>query len=204
MEFGWLNKFVADTAKIQQGPVEKYESFMGPVINERSFDNILALIEAAKAAGGKVLVGGTGDKSKGYYIKPTVILTENPKSITMEKEIFGPVVTVYIYEDDKWEKTCELIDQTSDYALTGAIFSNDQHALSRACEILRWSAGNLYLNERTPGAVVGQHPFGGSRSSGTNDKSGTWAHFSRFVSSRCIKDNLAPQPTQLTYPSNVA
>ena len=158
VEAGWLKKFVAETEKIQQGSVEKYESFMGPVINERSFDSILSIIEQAKAEGGKVLTGGTGDKSKGYFVKPTVILTENPKTVTMEKEIFGPVVTVYVYEDDKWEETCDLIDQTSDYALTGAIFSNDQHALTRACEILRWSAGNMYLNTMTPGAIVGQNP----------------------------------------------
>lgn len=200
---GWLDKFVERTKAIKQGAVGKYDSFMGPVINERSFDNILSLIEQAKAEGGKVLCGGKGDKSKGYFVQPTVILTGNPKSITMEKEVFGPVVTVYIYEDDEWEETCSLIDETSDYALTGAVFSNDQKALTQACDILRWSAGNIYLNERTPGAVVGQHPFGGSRSSGTNDKSATWAHFSRFVSARCIKDNLAPQPTELTYPSNV-
>lgn len=203
-EAGWLNQLVEQVKTIVQGPVDQYPSFMGPVISERSFDNILSLIEAAKAEGGVVLTGGKGDKSEGYYVQPTVILTKDPKSVTMTKEIFGPVITAYVYEDDEFENICDLIDDTTEYALTGAVFATDPHALARATEILRYSAGNLYLNERTPGAQVGQHPFGGNRSSGTNDKSGTWAHFSRFVSPRTIKDNFASPPTQFTHPSNVA
>lgn len=201
---GWLDRFVEETKKIRQGAVEEYTSFMGPVINERSFDNIMGLIGQAQAEGGKVLAGGNGDKSKGYFVEPTIILTEDPKSVTMVKEIFGPVVTAYVYEDDDFLKVCELLDDTSEYALTCALFAQDSAALLEGAEALRWCAGNLYLNERTPGAVVGQHPFGGSRSSGTNDKSGTWAHFSRFISSQVVKDNLAPPPKEFTYPSNVA
>ncbi|KLT43683.1 delta-1-pyrroline-5-carboxylate dehydrogenase 1 [Cutaneotrichosporon oleaginosum] len=201
---GWLDRFVEETKKIQQGAVEEYTSFMGPVINERSFDNIMGLIGQAQAEGGKILTGGTGDKSKGYFVEPTIILTEDPKSVTMVKEIFGPVVTAYVYEDDDFLKVCDLLDDTSEYALTCALFAQDPNALLQGAEALKWCAGNLYLNERTPGAVVGQHPFGGSRSSGTNDKSGTWAHFSRFISAQVVKDNLASPPKEFTYPSNVA
>ena len=137
-------------------------------------------------------------------MEPTLIKTDNLKSLTMVREIFGPVITLYVYEDDDWESLCASIDETTEYALTGAIFCNDRKALKRAEELLRYSAGNLYLNEKTTGAVVGQHPFGGNRSSGTNDKSGTWAHFSRFASARTIKDSFAEPVMEFLHPSNAS
>ncbi|WWC94411.1 1-pyrroline-5-carboxylate dehydrogenase [Kwoniella sp. B9012] len=203
-EAGWLDEFVKQTKEIKVGPVTDHVNFTGPVINEASFERILSIVKQAKEEGGKILVGGSGDKSEGYFVEPTIILTEDPHSLTMRKEVFGPVVTVFIYEDDKWAETCDLIDNTTDYALTGSVFSNDRAALAEASDLLRNAAGNLYLNDKTTGAAVGQQPFGGSRGSGTNDKSGTWAHFSRFVSSRTIKENFGADPTDFRHPSNFA
>jgi len=162
----------------------------------------LSYIQKAKDAGGEVLIGGTGDDSKGFFIQPTVILTKDPKSVTMVDEIFGPVLTIYVYNDADYEKTLELIDTTTDYALTGSIFSSDRQALIHATNRLRNAAGNVYYNEKCTGAVVGQQPFGGARGSGTNDKAGSISIFYRFVSARSIKENFIGLE-DFSYPSNL-
>ena len=143
------------------------------------------------------------DSSVGYFVNPTVIVTKDPKSVTMVNEIFGPVITVYVYEDDDFEATCELIDNTTDYALTGSVFANDRSAVVLAQQKLRNSAGNFYINDKCTGAVVGQQPFGGARGSGTNDKSGSISIFYRFVSARSIKESFVG-PSDFLYPSNRA
>jgi 1-pyrroline-5-carboxylate dehydrogenase len=160
------------------------------------------LTEQTKKDGGEVLAGGEWDDSKGYFIHPTVIVTKDPRSITMTQEIFGPVMTVYVYEDDKFEETCALIEDTTEYALTGAIFGQDRVSLQRAAHLLRNAAGNFYINDKCTGAVVGQQPFGGARASGTNDKSGSISIFYRFISARSIKENFVA-PTEYHYPSNL-
>mgnify|MGYP000745664369 CR=1 FL=1 len=146
-----------------------------------------------------IIIGGNYDKSKGYFVSPTIILTTNPNFITMEKEIFGPVVTIYIYEDNNWKDTLSLVDKTSMYALTGAFISNDRDTIDHALKTLRYSAGNFYINDKPSGAVVGQQPFGGSRASGTNDKAGSKLNLLRWVSPRLIKENFNP-PTDYPYP----
>ncbi|KIO31073.1 hypothetical protein M407DRAFT_68444 [Tulasnella calospora MUT 4182] len=159
-------------------------------------------IDKAKNAGGEILCGGTADDSVGYFVQPTVILTKDPKSTTMVEEIFGPVLTVYVYDDDKYEETCKLIDTTTAYALTGSIFSADRAALIKASNLLRNAAGNVYLNEKCTGAVVGQQPFGGGRASGTNDKAGSINLFYRFVSPRSVKEGFVGLE-DFGYPSNL-
>ena len=201
-EGGFRETLVAETNKITIGPCTSFEHFTGPVINKASYERITGIIEEAKAQGDEVVAGGEGDDSKGYFIKPTVIVTKNPQSLTMTKEIFGPVMTVYVYEDADFEKTCEIIDNTTDYALTGSIFSNDRHSLQVASSKLRNAAGNFYINDKCTGAVVGQQPFGGARGSGTNDKSGSANIFYRFTSPRSIKENFI-NPTEYHYPSNL-
>ncbi|PWN48122.1 putative delta-1-pyrroline-5-carboxylate dehydrogenase [Violaceomyces palustris] len=196
------DKLVKSINEITQGPVEQFQHFMGPVIARHSYDKIMGLIDAAKKEGGEIIVGGTGDDSKGYYIKPTVIETKDPKSVTMVNEIFGPVITVYAYPDDEYEKTCELIDSTTEYALTGSIFSNDRVALITASNLLRNASGMMYFNDKCTGAVVGQQPFGGARASGTNDKAGSMSIFYRFASARTIKESFIDPPHYL-YPSNL-
>lgn len=167
-----LQKHVGE---ISQGPVNEFEHFMGPVIARHSYDKIMGLIDAGKKAGGQIVTGGVGDDSKGFYVKPTVIETTDPKSVTMVNEIFGPVLTVYAYDDDKFEETCHLIDSTTEYSLTGAIFSTDRAALIKASNLLRNASGMMYYNDKCTGAVVGQQPFGGARASGTNDRAGSMA-----------------------------
>ncbi|EAU82741.1 delta-1-pyrroline-5-carboxylate dehydrogenase [Coprinopsis cinerea okayama7 len=201
-ENGFKDQFLGEVAKIKVGPPQDFGNFMGPVIGRSAYDKILGYIQKAKDAGGEVLIGGTGDDSKGYFIQPTVILTKDPKSVTMVEEIFGPVITVFVYEDDDFEKTLELIDTTTDYALTGAIFSQDRKVLISATNKLRNSAGNVYYNEKCTGAVVGQQPFGGGRASGTNDKAGSINLFYRFVSPRSIKENFVGLE-DFQYPSNL-
>ena len=177
-----------------------FENFMTAVIHKNSFDKIVSYIEKAKADNeATILIGGDYDDSKGYFISPTVIITTNPKYTTMTEEIFGPVVTIYIYPDDKWKETLKLVDETSEYALTGAFISNDKQSVEYALKHLRYSAGNFYINDKPSGAVVGQQPFGGSRSSGTNDKAGSKLNLLRWVSPRLIKENFNP-PTNYPYP----
>ncbi|KAL4076242.1 Aldehyde/histidinol dehydrogenase [Scleroderma yunnanense] len=201
-EAGFKNQFLAEIAKIKVGPPQDFGNFMGPVIGRPAFDKIMGYIQKAKDAGGEVLIGGTGDDSKGYFIQPTVILTKDPGSITMTEEIFGPVVTVYVYQDEDFENTLAMIDDTSTYALTGSIFSADRNALITATNKLRHAAGNVYYNEKCTGAAVGQQPFGGARGSGTNDKAGSINLFYRFVSARSIKENFVGLE-DFQYPSNL-
>ncbi|KAI6034987.1 Aldehyde/histidinol dehydrogenase [Pisolithus orientalis] len=201
-EGGFKDQFLSEIARIKVGPPQDFRSFMGPVIGRPAFDRILSYIQKAKDAGGEILIGGTGDDSKGYFIQPTVILTKDPRSVTMQEEVFGPVVTVYVYQDDEFEDLLQLIDNTSAYALTGSIFATDRSALITATSKLRHAAGNVYYNEKCTGAVVGQQPFGGSRASGTNDKAGSVSLFYRFVSARSIKENFVGLE-DFQYPSNL-
>ena len=185
---------------ITMGSPRDFKHFMTAVIHENSFDKIVSYIEKAKSSEeAKIIVGGEYDKSKGFFISPTVILTENPNFITMEEEIFGPVVTIYVYDDNNWKETLEIVDKTSIYALTGAFISEDKDSIDYALKKLRYSAGNFYINDKPSGAVVGQQPFGGSRGSGTNDKAGSKLNLLRWVSPRLIKQNFNP-PVDYPYP----
>jgi 1-pyrroline-5-carboxylate dehydrogenase len=187
-------------SRITIGDVNEFSHFMNAVIDEKSFDNIMGTIGYAKKSNdAEVIFGGNGDKSKGYFIEPTVILAKDPHFKTMEEEIFGPVMTVYVYKDKDFEATLNICDQTSPYALTGSVFAKDREALNHACRILRYAAGNIYFNDKPSGAVVGQQPFGGARASGTNDKSGSFLNLLRWTSPRTIKETLIP-PTEFTYP----
>ncbi|MFC1733392.1 L-glutamate gamma-semialdehyde dehydrogenase [candidate division KSB1 bacterium] len=187
-------------AQITMGDPREFSNFMNAVIDEASFDNIMDYIGKAKESNdAEIIFGGNGDKSKGYFIEPTVILTKDPKFITMEEEIFGPVLSIYLYNDKQFEETLHLVDQTSPYALTGSIFGRDRNAVNHACRILRYAAGNFYINDKPTGAVVGQQPFGGSRQSGTNDKAGSLLNLMRWTSPRTIKENLLP-PSDFKYP----
>jgi 1-pyrroline-5-carboxylate dehydrogenase len=155
--------------------------------------------KAGSSDNAEIITGGKGDKSKGYFIDPTIIVTDNPHFFTMEEEIFGPVMTIYVYKDEKFDETLTLCDETSPYGLTGAIFSNDKYAMIKACRVLRYSAGNFYINDKPTGAMVGQQPFGGARASGTNDKAGSHLNLLRWVSPRTIKETLIPA-TDFKYP----
>jgi 1-pyrroline-5-carboxylate dehydrogenase len=187
-------------SRITLGDVNEFSHFMNAVIDEKSFDNIMGYIDyAKKSKDAEVICGGIGDKSKGYFVEPTVILAKDPHFKTMEEEIFGPVMTVYVYKDKDFEETLKICDQTSPYALTGSVFARDRDALNHACRILRYAAGNIYFNDKPSGAVVGQQPFGGARGSGTNDKSGSFLNLLRWTSPRTIKETLIP-PTEFTYP----
>ncbi|KAG2156356.1 Aldehyde/histidinol dehydrogenase [Suillus clintonianus] len=203
---GFKDLLLSEVAKIKVGPPSDFSNFMGPVIGRPAYDKIMGFIQKAKDAGGEVLIGGVGkahsDDSKGYFVQPTIILTKDPGSITMKEEIFGPVITVYVYDDADYEKTLELIDNTSPYALTGSIFAADRKALLTATNKLRNAAGNVYYNEKCTGAVVGQQPFGGARASGTNDKAGSISIFYRFVSARSMKENFVGLE-DFQYPSNL-
>ena len=187
-------------SRITVGDVREFSHFMNAVIDENSFDNIMSYIDYAdKSADAEIVYGGTGDKSVGYFVQPTVIKTTNPHFKTMEEEIFGPVMTIYVYKDKDFEETLHICDQTSPYGLTGSVFSRDREAINRACRILRYAAGNFYFNDKPSGAVVGQQPFGGARGSGTNDKSGSHLNLLRWTNPRTIKETLIP-PTEFTYP----
>lgn len=182
------------------GTVEDLGNFINAVIDERAFDRIAAYIDEARNTDGiEIIAGGGYDKSEGYFIEPTVILTDDPHSKTMEEELFGPVLTVYVYPDAEWEETLALVDGTSPYALTGAVFATDRHVIEQASKALRNCAGNFYINDKPTGAVVGQQPFGGARASGTNDKAGSALNLHRWISPRLIKENFAP-PVDHRYP----
>ncbi|KAJ3994402.1 delta-1-pyrroline-5-carboxylate dehydrogenase [Lentinula boryana] len=199
---GFKDILLSEISKIKVGSPLDWGNFMGPVIGRPAFDKITSYIQKAKDAGAEILVGGTGDDSKGYFIQPTVILTKDPHMVTMVEEIFGPVLTVYVFEDEDYEKTLELIDTSTEYGLTGSIFASERKALITASNTLRNAAGNVYYNEKCTGAVVGQQPFGGARSSGTNDKAGSISIFYRFVSARSIKENFVGLE-DFHYPSNL-
>ncbi|MDO7849876.1 L-glutamate gamma-semialdehyde dehydrogenase [Hymenobacter sp. M29] len=182
-----------DLASFKMGDVEDFSNFINAVIDEKSFDKLAKYLDGAKAdANADIIAGGGYDKSKGYFIEPTVIVTKDPKYVTMCEELFGPVVTVHVYDADKFEETLTLVDTTSPYALTGAIFSQDRYAIDLASKKLVHAAGNFYINDKPTGAVVGQQPFGGARASGTNDKAGSMLNLLRWVSPRAIKETFVP------------
>ncbi|WP_069659348.1 L-glutamate gamma-semialdehyde dehydrogenase [Arcticibacter eurypsychrophilus] len=184
---------VCDLASLKVGPVEDFRNFINAVIDEKSFDKLAAAIDQAKADPGvEIIAGGKYDKSKGYFIDPTILVTQDPSSVTMCEEIFGPVLTLYVYDDEKLDETIELLDKTSIYALTGAIIASDRYVIEKLTTALRNSAGNFYINDKCTGAVVGQQPFGGARGSGTNDKAGSMINLLRWVSPRTIKETLDP------------
>jgi len=187
-------------AEIKVGDVRDFSNFMNAVIDEASFDNIMHyIIQARNSASAEVVFGGTGDKSAGYFVQPTVIKTTDPHFVTMEEEIFGPVLTVYVYPEKDFDEVLKLVDETSPYGLTGAIFARDRQILHKASDVLKYAAGNLYFNDKPTGAVVGQQPFGGARQSGTNDKAGSHLNLLRWTSPRTIKETLIP-PTDYKYP----
>ncbi|MFZ4672095.1 MAG: L-glutamate gamma-semialdehyde dehydrogenase [Flavobacterium sp.] len=193
-------QLITDIKSMKMGSPEDFGNFITAVIHESSFDKLAKYIDQAKKdADAEIIVGGNYDKSKGYFIEPTVIVTTNPKYATMETELFGPIVTLYVYEDTKWAATLALVDETSDYALTGAIFSQDRYAIEEATLALQNSAGNFYINDKPTGAVVGMQPFGGARASGTNDKAGSMQNLLRWVSPRTIKETFVT-PEDYRYP----
>ena len=189
-----------DVESMKMGDVEDFGNFINAVITEASFDKLAKYINEAKASpDAEIVVGGGHDKSKGYFVQPTVIRAKDPQYVTMCEELFGPVVTVYVYDADQFEQTLELVDSTSPYALTGAIFAQDRYAIDLATKKLVNAAGNFYINDKPTGAVVGQQPFGGARASGTNDKAGSLLNLQRWVSPRAIKETFNP-PTAYPYP----
>ncbi|MCD6067520.1 MAG: 1-pyrroline-5-carboxylate dehydrogenase [Bacteroidetes bacterium] len=189
-----------DLKSMKMGPTEDFTNFINAVIDEKSFDKLASYIDAAsKDANAQVIAGGKYDKSKGYFIEPTIIQAKDPKYVTMCEELFGPVLTLYVYDENKFEETCELVDNTSIYALTGAILAQDRYAIELATKKLVNSAGNFYINDKPTGAVVGQQPFGGARGSGTNDKAGAKINLLRWVTPRTIKETFVP-PTDYKYP----
>jgi len=188
------------TSEIKVGDVCDFRNYVNAVIDDNAFEKIMEYInKAGSSDNAEIITGGKGDKSKGYFIDPTIIVTDNPHFFTMEEEIFGPVMTIYVYKDEKFDETLTLCDETSPYGLTGAIFSNDKYAMIKACRVLRYSAGNFYINDKPTGAMVGQQPFGGARASGTNDKAGSHLNLLRWVSPRTIKETLIPA-TDFKYP----
>jgi 1-pyrroline-5-carboxylate dehydrogenase len=195
---GVRDRAVAMIAGIKMGDVRDFRNFMGAVIDKRAFDKISEYIEHAKS-NAKIIAGGTIDGSKGYFVGPTLVETTDPGYRLLCEEIFGPVMTVYVYDDAKFAETLAVVDSTSPYALTGAIFAQDRRAIVEATSALRHAAGNFYINDKPTGAVVGQQPFGGARASGTNDKAGSKLNLVRWVSARTIKENFNP-PRDYRYP----
>jgi len=190
----------SELKKLKMGGVEDFTNLINAVIDESAFETITEYIDYAKASkDAEIIFGGKYDKSVGYFIEPTVILAKDPHFRTMEEEIFGPVLTIYVYDDEKFEETLEICDKTSPYALTGAIFANDRKVISIMMEKLEFAAGNFYINDKPTGAVVGQQPFGGGRASGTNDKAGSVLNLYRWVSTRAIKENFIA-PDEVEYP----
>jgi 1-pyrroline-5-carboxylate dehydrogenase len=193
-------KLVEGIKSFKMGSVEDFSNFISAVIDEKSFDKIKQYIENAKqSSDASILAGGNCDKSKGYFVEPTVIEAKDPKYVTMCEEIFGPVLTIYTYPEQEFEKALDLLDSTSVYALTGAVIATDRNAIELATRKLEHSAGNFYINDKPTGAVVGQQPFGGGRASGTNDKAGSQLNLYRWLSARTIKETMVP-PTDYRYP----
>ena len=193
-------QLITDVKSMKMGSPEDFGNFITAVIHEGSFNKLVSYIEQAKKdTDAEIIVGGNYDKSVGYFIEPTIIVTTNPKYTTMETELFGPIVTIYVYEDADWETTLELVDQTSEYALTGAVFSKDRFAIEQATIALQNAAGNFYVNDKPTGAVVGMQPFGGARASGTNDKAGSALNLLRWASPRTIKETFVT-PENYRYP----
>jgi len=193
-------QLLGDLKNFKMGGPEDFSNFINAVIDEASFNKITKYIEDAKASDMvEIIAGGNYDKSKGYFIEPTIILAYDPKYVTMCEEIFGPVITIYVYTAENFEDLLYLVDNTSPYALTGAIFAQDRYAIELATKYLVHAAGNFYINDKPTGAVVNQQPFGGARASGTNDKAGSMLNLLRWVSARTVKENFVP-PTDYRYP----
>ena len=187
-------------AEIKMGSPEDPSNFVNAVIDKASFEKCKGYIERAQNTNdAEVIFGGGCDDSKGWFVQPTVIQAKNPHYESMEEEIFGPILTIYVYEDQDWKATLKLVDETSPYALTGAVFAQDRYAINEATKALENAAGNFYINDKPTGAVVGQQPFGGARASGTNDKAGSKMNLLRWVSARSIKENFL-SPTDYKYP----
>jgi len=196
----FIDALVAEISAIPMGEITDFRNFVGAVIDEAAFNTICGYIERARTSGeAKVIAGGACDKSRGWFIAPTLILTENPRSESMVNEIFGPVLTAYVYDDHDMEAAYRLVDSTSPYGLTGAIMATDRQRINRALLALQNAAGNLYINDKPTGAIVGRQPFGGARASGTNDKAGSYLNLLRWVSAVAIKENFAP-PSSWKYP----
>jgi 1-pyrroline-5-carboxylate dehydrogenase len=194
------SKLIDDVKSLKMGAPNDFSNFITAVIHEGSFDKLVSFIEQAKKdKDAEIIVGGNYDKSVGYFIEPTVIVTTNPHYSTMETELFGPVITIFVYDDATWTETLKLVDQTSEYALTGAVFSQDRYAIEQATAALQNAAGNFYINDKPTGAVVGMQPFGGARASGTNDKAGSMQNLLRWVSPRTIKETFVT-PEDYRYP----
>jgi 1-pyrroline-5-carboxylate dehydrogenase len=190
---------VADLASsLPMGDVADLSTFLGAVIDERAYRRHLDAFDRARAAGAEIVTGGTGDDSTGWFVRPTVIRHDDPRADSMVRELFGPVLSVFVYDDADWAGTLDLVDESA-YGLTGAVFASDRAAVGQAMDRLRWTAGNFYVNDKPTGAIVGQQPFGGSRQSGTNDKAGSALNLARWVSPRAIKENAAA-PTTWRYP----
>jgi len=195
-----LRLVTADLASFKMGSPEDFSNFINAVIDEKSFDKIASFIDYTKTReDAKIICGGKYDKSVGYFIEPTVVVTTNPHFRTLCEEIFGPFMTIYVYNENEYEETLKLLDSTSEYALTGAIFSRDRYAINTATKLLENAAGNFYINDKPTGAVVGQQPFGGARASGTNDKAGSFLNLIRWASPRSIKETFVPA-TDYRYP----
>jgi 1-pyrroline-5-carboxylate dehydrogenase len=192
------DRTVAMLKDFMVGDVRDFRNFMGAVIDAKAFSKISEYLEDAKK-NAKVLHGGVAKGEQGYFIEPTLLQTTDPSYRLLCEEIFGPVVTAYVYPDDKWEETLGVVDKTSPYALTGSVFARDRSAIRQAASALRNAAGNFYINDKPTGAVVGQQPFGGARASGTNDKAGSKLNLVRWISARTIKETLAP-PRDYKYP----
>jgi len=194
-------KLIAEIKTMKMGVVDDFSNFINAVIDEKSFNSLKKYIDGVANSKGKakILCGGTCDKKKGWFVAPTLIETTDPKYVTMCEELFGPVLTIYVYKEEKWEATLDVVDSTSPYALTGAIFSNDRYAIETMTSKLVNAAGNFYINDKPTGAVVGQQPFGGARASGTNDKAGSQLNLYRWLSARTVKETLVPA-TDYRYP----
>ncbi|GAA4452194.1 L-glutamate gamma-semialdehyde dehydrogenase [Rurimicrobium arvi] len=199
------SKLIAEIKTLKMGPVDDFTNFVNAVIDEKSFDKLASYIDNVKNSNGaaKIIAGGGYDKSKGWFIEPTVIEASDPKYVTMCEELFGPVLSLHVYEADQWEATLKVVDETSPYALTGAIFAQDRYALEAMTQKLTNAAGNFYINDKPTGAVVGQQPFGGARASGTNDKAGAPLNLYRWLSFRTIKETYVPV-TDYRYPFHQA
>jgi len=191
---------VEETASLAMGDPRDFTNFVNAVIDQKAFDKIKGYIDGARAStDAEVIVGGECDDSDGWFIRPTIILAKSPDYVSMCDEIFGPVISIYVYDDADWSETLRVVDRTSPYALTGAVFARERQAIREATAALRQAAGNFYVNDKPTGAVVGQQPFGGARASGTNDKAGSMLNLLRWVSARSIKETFVP-PTDYTYP----
>ena len=194
------DRLAEQVAELRMGDVSDFSNFMGAVIDGSSFKTQKEAIDEARASGkAEIVAGGDYDDSEGYFVAPTVIQTEDPGYRTMQEELFGPVVTTYVYDDKRWSDTLELVDKSAPYGLTGAVFADDRFAVEEAHAALRYAAGNFYVNDKPTGAVVGQQPFGGSRASGTNDKAGSMWNLIRWVSPRTVKETFVPA-TDYRYP----